>query len=279
MKLRLNYKKLGFSLVEIVIVLTILGVLMSLAFRGVSSLTEAARKTKAISHLKTIADAYRQYTEDTGHPIRWKDLDKVATGGSGYDVSLIAAVLASEGYLSAVEAWIWDFDYSVRKYVSGKAIPEKICNIQKDATGKIISGKVNPNFRGKNGLPFSVCAVAAGDSCTADDFLLHAGEIPIAYSRGLREGATAPGTWASSNLDFDRGGVFEDRGGFIAFLDGHVQWFDHLGEGDRCVLQKYGADAMTNKISEALPKGAYTGVGADSLWLSWKGSSDDCAYF
>jgi general secretion pathway protein G len=273
-------KDRGFSLVEIVVVLAVLGILMSIAFQGVSHLSEAARKSKAMSSLRTIVNAYRQYMEDTGHPIRWKELDAITDGTSGYDATLVAAVLAKGGYLNAVDAWAWNFDYRIRKYLKdGGTMPTKICAIQRDGSGKITSAKVDTSFRGRKGFPISVCAVVATDTCTNDDFLKNAGEIPIAYSRGLRDGSTAPGTWVDSKINFDLGGIFSNKGGFIAFLDGHVEWYGNLGTGDRCALKKYGTNAMTNKIYEALPMGGIASALADSYVLSWKGGKQDCGTF
>jgi general secretion pathway protein G len=278
--LGMRRKSHGFSLVEMVVVLTILGILMSLVFQGVNHLSEAARKAKAMGSLRAIANAYRQYMEDMGHPIRWKELDAVADGTSGYDVTLIAAVLAKEGYLNAVDAWAWDFDYRIRKYLrDGGAMPAKICDIQRDGSGKITAAKVSASFRGKKGFPISVCAVVASNGSTNDDFFKNAGEIPVAYSRGLRDGATASGTWADSKINFNLGGIFSGKGGFIAFLDGHVEWYDNLGTGDRCALKKYGTNAVTNKIYEALPMGGIKSPPADSYALSWKGGGQDCGSF
>jgi prepilin-type N-terminal cleavage/methylation domain-containing protein len=270
----------GFSLVEVTVALAILGILVSIAFQGASSLSEAARKAKAVSSLKAIANAYRQYMEDTGHPIRWQELDIVKDETSRYDSTLIAAVLAKGSYLADVDAWAWDFDYRVKKYVRDEGtMPVKICNIQMDVSGKIISAKVDTNFRGKKGFPISVCAVVASNSCTNDDFFNNASEIPIAYSRGLRDGDTEPGTWVDSKIKFDLGGVFSSKGGFIAFLDGHVEWYNNLGTRDRCALKKYGTNAVTNKIYEAIPKGGTGMEGMDSYVLSWKGGKQDCGTF
>ncbi|MDR1907200.1 MAG: type II secretion system GspH family protein [Puniceicoccales bacterium] len=278
---KISHKRYGFSLVEMVVILAILGILMSIASKGISSLSEAARKAKAVSSLKAIVEAYRQYMEDAGHPIRWKELDAVRDDGtSGYDATLIAAVLAKGGYLNAVDVWAWDFDYRVKKYVSdGRVVPAKICDIQRDGSGKVTSAKVNSAFRGQRGFPISICAVVAANACTNDDFFNNASEIPIAYSRGLRDGNTAPGMWADSKINFDLGGVFGNRGGFIAFLDGHVEWFDNLGTGDKCALKKYGTNTVTNKIYEAIPEGGGDSTATNSYVLSWKGGKQDCGTF
>jgi type II secretory pathway pseudopilin PulG len=263
-----------------VVVLAIFGILLAIAFRGISSLSEAAQKAKAVSGLRTIVNAYRQYMEDTGHPIRWLELGAVAEAESaGFDVTLIAAVLAKDSYLTDIEAWVWDFDYRVRKYErEGGVMPTKICDIQRNTDGKITSAKIDTSFRGQRGFPVSVCAVVAANSCTNEDFFKNASEIPIAYSRGLRGWDTAPGTWADSTINLDRGGVFGRKGGFIAFLDGHVEWYNNLGTGNQCALKKYGTNTMTNKICETIPKGGGT-VYTNSYVLSWKGGATDCDRF
>jgi type II secretory pathway pseudopilin PulG len=263
-----------------VIVLAILGALLFIAFRGIGSLSEAAQKAKAMSSLRTIVNAYRQYMKDMGHPIRWSELSAVAeTGSMDFDVTLIAAVLAKGGYLTDVEAWAWDFDYRVRKYEKEEGVmPTKICDIRRDANGKIISAKIDISFRGQRGFPISVCAVVAADSCTNDDFFKNDSEIPIAYSRGLCGWNMAPGTWADSTINRDLGGVFGRKGGFIAFLDGHVEWYNNLGTGNQCALKKYDTNAMTNKIYEAIPKGGIV-MRTNSFVLSWKGGGESCDRF
>jgi type II secretory pathway pseudopilin PulG len=271
----------SFSLVEVVLVLAIVGILLSLSLRSISRLADGARKTKAIACLRAIAEAYRRYMEEQGHPIRWKDLDQVREGPAGYDVTLIAAVLAKGGYLQSVDAWAWDFDYRVKKYLAQKSsLPPTFCDIVRDGSGSVTGATVHLNARGKSGFPTSVCAVVAANGCTNDEFFCDASEIPIAYSRGLREGTAAPGTWADQKLNVDLGGIFGNGGGFVVFLDGHVSWFGDLGAAGRCVLRKYGTQDPTNIVAEALPRGALRGaVDANSMGLSWKGEGTDCGDF
>jgi prepilin-type processing-associated H-X9-DG protein len=65
---------------------------------------------------------------------------------------------------------------------------------------------------------------------------------PILWTRGLQD----DGTW--------RDGVYGSQGGFVAFLDGHVQWYKSLASGKK--LLRYGHDEVTVNIREALPPGA-----------------------
>ncbi len=64
---------------------------------------------------------------------------------------------------------------------------------------------------------------------------------PIAWSRGLKE----DGTWDAEK------GVWGNSGGLVAFLDGHVEWYDNLKDTDKqlCHHESY---AATSSFKEAL---------------------------
>lgn len=65
---------------------------------------------------------------------------------------------------------------------------------------------------------------------------------PIAWTRGLQ----ADGKWSAVN------GVYGSAGGFIAFLDGHVEWFTDLSENGG-LLQKFDTpDSSTADINQAI---------------------------
>jgi prepilin-type processing-associated H-X9-DG protein len=69
---------------------------------------------------------------------------------------------------------------------------------------------------------------------------------PIAWERGLQPN----GTWSPDS-------PWQGAGGHIAFLDGHVLWFDKLDASNTTSsLVKYGTSIPTANITEALPPGA-----------------------
>jgi prepilin-type processing-associated H-X9-DG protein len=65
---------------------------------------------------------------------------------------------------------------------------------------------------------------------------------PIGWTRGLR----SEGRW-------DEDSVFGYKGGYIAFLDGHVEWYSNLDE-DGGKLVNYSNGKRTCNIYEALTK-------------------------
>lgn len=64
---------------------------------------------------------------------------------------------------------------------------------------------------------------------------------PIAWTRGLQSN----GLWASN-------GAYAEKGGFIAFLDGHVKWYSNLSDNGG-LLTHYSTRKPTSNILEALP--------------------------
>ena len=69
---------------------------------------------------------------------------------------------------------------------------------------------------------------------------------PIAWSRGLQE----DGTWDAEK------GLWGSTGGLIAFLDGHVEWYDNLKDADKqlCHPQTYTATANFKEALGATAK-------------------------
>ncbi len=63
---KINYQK-GFTLIEMVIVIAVMGVLMGIAFRGFSSIQQNARDTRRVANLRTVATQLELYFARCGH--------------------------------------------------------------------------------------------------------------------------------------------------------------------------------------------------------------------
>jgi prepilin-type N-terminal cleavage/methylation domain-containing protein/prepilin-type processing-associated H-X9-DG protein len=225
-------KKKGFTLVELLIAIVIIGILMSLLIPAVSKVMENARRVKGSSCLRQIAMAYTQYCNDD---VNGRNIPAGDTCKSG---KAWAMILAKAGYLNDPNVYCFSGDSGAAKVVK-KSIVELTTLKDNDAWGD------NPE-------EFSVYLVAGvpTDAPTTT--------TPIAFTRGLPstlhdrvEGGDTVAKWPST-------GVYGTKGGYIAFLDGHVEWFDDLGteKEDGGKLMAWDSGGTTNDIEAALPTGA-----------------------
>jgi prepilin-type N-terminal cleavage/methylation domain-containing protein len=105
---------------------------------------------------------------------------------------LWAKVLADSGVLDEASVFLWNDDPALKNVTGG--VPKSI----------------------KNSSTYTnAWAAASVVVLSGVDPQAPATTTPIAWSRGLN---TTSGAWS--------GGVFGDDGGFIVFLDGHVEWFE-----------------------------------------------------
>jgi prepilin-type processing-associated H-X9-DG protein len=79
---------------------------------------------------------------------------------------------------------------------------------------------------------------------------------PIAFTRGIPEVTNDKSNQDTEVAKWPTTGVYGDKGGYIAFLDGHVEWFDDLGPDDNGKLMMWAKSGTTNDIKKAIPGAA-----------------------
>ena len=90
----------GFTLVELLVVITIIGLLMALLLPAVSMVREDARQTKCLSNQKQIGEAIFQYNQARNHLPGV--LNQLEAGGKPYSYSWVEALFP---YLDRSDMW------------------------------------------------------------------------------------------------------------------------------------------------------------------------------
>ena len=110
---KINNLKSGFSLLEIMIALIIIGVIMSAAIPAFGRMTSKGRSSSTKSTLKVIDQAIQMYKAETGsYPNYLQDLNNRPQGINGWDGPYLP-----EKYTESVpqDAWNQDFVYEKKE--------------------------------------------------------------------------------------------------------------------------------------------------------------------
>jgi prepilin-type N-terminal cleavage/methylation domain-containing protein/prepilin-type processing-associated H-X9-DG protein len=211
----------GFSLIELLMVLGVMGILMGMLIPSVGVVREKAQKMATGHKLRQVALAVATYQNMTGRALTAPSLaDWMGR-------------LATETGIGEGELFLFKEDPLVAAI--GAPVPPML--MERDA-----SGAWQP-VDGFADWPVGI-AVASGVSP-----LSNPSTTPVAWTRGL----TLDGTWLDHGSP--RAGVYGSEGGFIAFLDGHVAFYRDLREdGGQLVSQRDGR--RTADIREAIGPGA-----------------------
>ncbi len=201
-------------------VLGVMGILMGMLIPSVGVVRQKAQRMATGQKMRQIGLGVAAYQNVTGRSL--------AADSLGDWISR----LAEETGIREGELYIFEEDPMVSTGL--EAIPPIL--VQKSG---ISQWEVIDEFAS---LPIGV-AVASGVS-----FMANPSTTPVAWTRGL----TTDGYW--QDYDNERAGIYGSDGGFIVFLDGHVEFFHNLErEGGQLVSFKDGR--RTSDIREALGPG------------------------
>ena len=213
----------AFTLVELLIVISIIGVLAAMVMPAISNAMGFANKARSMNNARAIAQAWSQAARG--------EKSKPVYGETIYDW---AFELAKRADLNDPAFWILDFD------------PKVGDKIAMGATRPInVGDKIGPNWKISEefkAFPISWEVANLVNPGTAPR------ESPLVWTRGL----TGSGSWSKED------GVFLDKGGHIAFVDMSVQWFEALRDDSspRGVLKRYGETMPTFDIGQAIRGGS-----------------------
>jgi prepilin-type processing-associated H-X9-DG protein len=243
-------KKKSFTLLEIVFTIVIIGILLAIFMPVISSIKLAAQKVRDVSNLKTIATAWKTYTEKFGaiavvprHGLSGGfELVHYLSGGSlGADVS---NVNLGKGWLGREKCILND------PYIYVSSQDKYASKIQKEIISDASGRDCNAYLKSyqpitndlSNDVSLSYCIISGLSSSVPLD------RTPLGFSRGLKTN----GKW------HPKYGLYGDKGGYVVFCDGHVTWFD----GSRpAKFLTWDQNGYSTDIRDAIPNSAFISSG------------------
>lgn len=190
----------GFTLVELLAVIAILGILGALLFPTVSSALDRAKRAADAASLREIYKAAMIYAQDNDGRLPDPVSVPPALLTANPRALLWPGVLARNGILTDPKVYFSKVD---AHYDS--ANPPLAIIAATDPTRRTL----DPSFAGRS-LSYEF---VGGLRTSAPP------STPVAYTRGLQ----ADGTWSAAT------GVYGETGGFIAFMGGNVEFFANTG--------------------------------------------------
>ncbi len=203
-----SFARKGFTLIELLTVIAIIGVLAAIIIPTVGAVQERANRTKSSSNMRQIGTGYSNFANSGS---RTKTIVEGAYEAGGRNASTVgewAEVLASNVELYDASLWIIDSDEDFSLY-SG-TVPRVIGS----GTGSDFVANADWSaLADADAIGYVVVVNMSANAPTST--------TPLLWTKGL----DTAGDWVPAS-------PWQGKGGHIAFMDGHVEWFDNISDTD-----------------------------------------------
>jgi len=213
----------GFSLVELLTVIAIIGILAAILIPAIGAGLKQAKQMKALANARQIAQAYNTFALEGGRP---RTIVKGSWSNTNRDhannAREWAAVLASYGYIKNASLYYIDDDPNYP--------------LTEDITTVLDGTSINmPSDESSIAWSLVVQAPRPGGDSS---------QIPLVFTRGWQSGTNAQGIGNGWKDD----SPWRGDGGHIAYMDAHVDWTSSTSEVG---LVKLGTSDSTDDLFEA----------------------------
>jgi len=210
----------GFSLIELLMVLGVMAILMGMLVPSVGIVREKAQRMATGQKLRQIGLAVATYQSVTGQSLK------------GSDLGDWMARLASETGVREGKLYIFEEDPLLA--AAADSIPPVLVKPGKGGDWEEVEGFED--------WPIGVAVVSGLN------LMSNPSTTPVAWTRGL----ASSGKW--QDYSGQRPGIYGSKGGFIVFLDGHVEYHTDLARGGGQLVD-FSDGSRTADIRQAIGPG------------------------
>jgi prepilin-type N-terminal cleavage/methylation domain-containing protein/prepilin-type processing-associated H-X9-DG protein len=216
--------RLGFTLVELLVVIAIIAVLATLGFMGARKMIDSASKTKSMGNIKQLILAFHQYSNDqNGMIMHWNETESTIGGVTAKRNWSQNMLLTLSPDLASNNGSIQDtYAREIGIFADPKALKQAKTQLPKSGPNSWRTYAYNnrigvPKVDFSGQIPYAQGAKRVNQVDSPNKLVLLSQRILTGYYHSYLQ----PEDGSNSAVDFN----LYKNSSMVGFLDGHVEWF------------------------------------------------------